>query len=99
MPEPGTTRGEGGTGPSITGCLARSGQPTRNQVFWDLPSLSQNTQQLVQQGGDLGEDRVQTGWAVQQPRHRAQQVPEQVPRSRLGGDVQVDRVQVHLKPE
>jgi hypothetical protein len=37
--------------------------------------------------------------AVQQPGHRAQQVPEQVARPGLRRDVQVDGVEVHLQAE
>src|SRR6476646_719555 len=60
---------------------------------------AQDAEQLVEQRGDLAQDRVQWEPAVEQAGDGAEQVADQFTRSGLRGDVQVHSVQVHLQSE
>ena len=56
---------------------------------------AEDAQNPVEQSGD-GSERART---VQQPGNGAEQVTEEVARSLLGGDVQLDLIEIHNQPE
>jgi hypothetical protein len=60
-------------------------------------SLPENAEELIEQVGDLLQDGVHAGRAVEQGSDSAQEVTQQLARTLLRGDVENDLVQVDLE--